>query len=96
MKTLTSVVKALGEQPEESVTNQERRQEAEERQCRGFLSPDPHPHSSPGRGPAPSVTALLPSGLWSVQPVGSTDWKGRVGSCVFSSPLPSTSSLQLP
>ena len=43
MKTLTSVVKALGEQPEESVTNQERRQEAEERQCRGFLSPDPHP-----------------------------------------------------
>ena len=59
MKTLTSVVKALGEQPEESVTNQDRRQEAEERQCRGFLSPDPHPHSAPGRGPAPRSDSTI-------------------------------------
>lgn len=78
MKTLTSVVKALGEQPEESATETRREDRRRRRGGAGSSCPQtPIPIQLLGGEPRPAVMALLPSGLWSVQPVGSTDWKGE-------------------
>ena len=67
MKTLTSVVKELGEQSEESVTETggEDSQEEEEKQCWVLLFPQtPIPIHLLGGEPSACGDGALPSGRW--------------------------------
>ena len=77
MKTLTSVVKELGEQSEESVTETGGEDRRRRRSSAGsFCSPrPPSPFISWEESRQPAVTALCLLDAGSVQQMGSTDWK---------------------